>query len=159
MPQQECKATDQADEKSQLALKEPTIRRFQDQPGILVVDDDPLVRELLELCLELNGFQVWLASNGREAIDRYQQYRKNIDIVLLDVCMPVMNGPQTLAALRELDSGVQTCFMSASMGVYEAEELRKRGAGYVFVKPFKVDELVNILRLLIHNTQAEIYYV
>jgi hypothetical protein len=54
-----------------------------DQPGVLVVDDDHLVRLMVQLGLERNGFAVWLASNGVEAIEIYRTHRERIAVILL----------------------------------------------------------------------------
>jgi CheY-like chemotaxis protein len=142
---------DPLDKKSQAAIAEPTVRQFRNKPGVLVVDDDHLVRIMVQLGLERNGFEVWLAPHGREALDLYREHRENITVVLLDVRMPGLDGPETLDALRELDPDVLACFMSGNTGDYEPEELLQRGAAYVIAKPFHLDELASILRLLAHG--------
>src|SRR5437879_4226089 len=63
--------------------------------GILIVDDQAHVRDVLSIGLRQEGFAVWLAANGREAFDLYRCRRADIDVVLLDMHMPVLNGPQT----------------------------------------------------------------
>src|SRR6266511_1810436 len=69
-------------------------------PGVLVVDDDALLRTLLYEVLRQEGFAVWTAANGFEALTLYDLQRGAIDLVLLDVNMPGRDGPETLAALR-----------------------------------------------------------
>ncbi len=69
-------------------------------------------------------------------------------MVLLDVCMPEPDGLETLRVLRELNHGVQACFMSSDAVAHEPEELLERGAAYVITKPFRLDDLANILRLI-----------
>jgi CheY-like chemotaxis protein len=100
---------------------------------------------MLRFGLERQGFRVWLTNNGPEAIDLYQQHREEIDLVLLDVQMPVLDGPQTLDALRRLDPEVRACFMSGASGRYGSEELWDRGALCLFAKPFRIDDLTRIL--------------
>jgi CheY-like chemotaxis protein len=135
---------------------EPPVLQLRDKPGVLVVDDEHLVRIMVQLGLERNGFEVWLAGNGREALDLYREHREQIAVVLLDVRMPGLDGPGTLAALRKLNPDVPACFMSGDPGVYAPEELRQRGAAYVIAKPFHLDQLANILRLLAHGVPAEL---
>ncbi len=103
---------------------------------LLVVDDDPGIRTLLAAALPPPGCSVRLASGGEEAVELYRTHRDDIALVLLDVMMPGSDGPQTLAALREIDPGVRCCFMSAHTGRYAAEDLLEAGAEHVFVKPF-----------------------
>jgi CheY-like chemotaxis protein len=119
-----------------------------------VVDDEHFVRSMLQLGLERNGFEVWLASDGREAIDLYRQHRHRIDVVLLDVRMPDLDGPGTLDALRALNPGIAACFMSGDTGAYDAQELLQRGAAHVITKPFHLDPLANTLRVLVHGAPA-----
>jgi CheY-like chemotaxis protein len=135
-------------ESNEVAEGEPAVRPGRKNPGVLVVDDEQAVRIVTQLGLERTGFDVWAASGGREAIRLYHKHRHDIDFVLLDVCMPGMDGVQTLDALRALNPQVLACFMSGNMGTYEPEVLRQRGAAYVLAKPFHIDKLVGLLRLL-----------
>jgi DNA-binding NtrC family response regulator len=116
-------------------------------PGVLVVDDEPLVRAMLQAVLQRQGFAVWLADGGRAALELYQQHRGHVAVVLLDVRMPGLDGPQTLALLRQADPEVVCCFMSGHSGPYSAQDLLALGALHVFDKPFRMDELGQKLRL------------
>jgi CheY-like chemotaxis protein len=138
----------------QAAEGEPQLPQPRDKPGVLVVDDEHLVRVMVQLGLERNGFDVWLASDGREAIELYRKHRESIAVVLLDVRMPGLDGPQTLAALREWNPDVRACFMSADTGDYEPGGLRQRGAACVIAKPFLLEDLANVLRQVIEGTAA-----
>jgi CheY-like chemotaxis protein len=143
-------------ENSQPEQGEPTVRKVRDKPGVLVVDDDHLVRSLVQLGLERNGFEVWQASNGREAISQYRAHRDRIAVVLLDVRMPGLDGPQTLAALRELNPEVLACFMSGPGTDSEREEWRRDGAADVIAKPFLLDQLANLLGRLVQGVRPEV---
>jgi len=157
MRQRRLNLTDPPDKKSQTVAPEPLVHLFGDKPGVLVVDDDHMVRVMLQLGLERNGFEVLLASNGREAIELFQTHRQAIAVVLLDVRMPGFDGVQTLDSLRELDREVSACFMSGDTGAYEPDELLQRGAAHVIAKPFQLDELANVLGLLASRAPAESY--
>ena len=125
-----------------------------ERPGVLVVDDEHLVRLMVQLALERSGFNVWPAVNGRQALQLYRIYRERIAVVLLDVRMPGMDGPATLEALRNLNPDVVACFMSGYTGIYPAEDLIQRGAVRVIAKPFRLDELVAALRPLAQQGTA-----
>lgn len=142
--------------KSRAGDGEPTAQLPREKPGVLVVDDDHLVRIMVQLGLERNGFDVWLACNGREAVDLYRAHRDSIGVVLLDVCMPGLDWPATLDALRQLNPEVLACFMSGGPGHYEPEDLRRRGAVCVIAKPFLLNELASTLRLLTHGVPADL---
>jgi CheY-like chemotaxis protein len=130
-------------------------RNRHEKPGVLVVDDKRFVRIVLQMALERNGFEAWLAANGREAIRLYRMHRESIAVVLLDVRMPGLDGPATLDALRDLNPDVQVCFMSSDTGVYDPEALRKHGAARVIAKPFRLDDLANALLSLIRGEPTD----
>jgi len=114
-------------------------------PGILVVDDDPMLLAMLRIALQRPGFAVWTADSGRAALELFRQYQHQISLVLLDVRMPDLDGPQTLAELQRLRPGLTCCFMSGHTGTYTAQDLRARGALYLFEKPFRLEEITSVL--------------
>jgi CheY-like chemotaxis protein len=105
--------------------------------AVLVVEDEPGVLRMLGLALRHAGFTVRLASSGAEAVWLYEQEGNCIDVVLLDVQMPGLDGPQTLARLRQLNPNVHALFMSGYTGKYTPEELLALGASRVLAKPFR----------------------
>ena len=119
--------------------------------GVLIVDDEPSIRFLLERCCALNGLRPFLAASGAEALEIYRQEENKIGVVLLDVRMPGMSGPDTFEALRRLSAQVRCCFMSGDLGDYTAEELRRRGALHVYSKPLPLQELMAALRAIVAN--------
>jgi CheY-like chemotaxis protein len=136
------------------AESESPPRQPPERPGVLVVDDEHLVRIMVQLGLERSGFDVWLASSGREALQLYREHRDCIAVVLLDVRMPGLDGPATLSALREMNPAVRACFMSGNMGDYEPEDLRRRGGDQVITKPFLLSDLAKVLRKLAQDAPA-----
>jgi CheY-like chemotaxis protein len=113
--------------------------------GILVVDDDREVRSLLKKGLQGQGLDVWLACDGQQALELFWRYREMIDLVLLDVCMPGLDGPQTALALLQLQPQIRLCFMSGDLGVYTNRKLRDLGALAVIPKPFRLAEIAAML--------------
>ena len=121
-------------------------------PEVLIVDDNPVLRTLLDTIFTRSGFAVRVAADGNEAIEVYRQHRRTIDVVLMDVQMGEgPDGPQTLAALRALDPAVRCCFMSGDTGRYEIEQLLGRGALAFFPKPFP--DLATLTRRLLDIAQ------
>jgi DNA-binding NtrC family response regulator len=118
------------------------------KPGILVVDDDPSVRNFLDTALQLQGFAVWLAAGGLEAVQVYQQHSSAVDLALLDVRMPLVDGPQTLAAILRLDPQLRACFMTGQ-SPYSKTQLLLMGAAYVFDKPFQLAQMTTVLMQLL----------
>lgn len=104
---------------------------------VMCVEDDPDIRMILEFSLgSLGGFEVLACPSGTAALTQVDGFRP--DIVLLDVMMPDMTGPETLAALRELPvmCGVPVLFVTAKAMHDEVEQLLGYGATGLIVKPF-----------------------
>jgi CheY-like chemotaxis protein len=127
---------------AELAAKEI---RSNSPAGVLAVDDDPAVLCLLAAWLRREGFEVWPACQGGQAVELYQRHRHAIVAVLIDVRMPGMDGPQTLAALRQLDASVPCCFLTGDPAPYTEEGLLQLGAVRVFRKPFAFPEILATL--------------
>jgi DNA-binding response OmpR family regulator len=104
------------------------------QAGVLVVDDEPSIRSLLAVALRQQGFCVWLAADGREAIELDRRHGPEIALVLLDVRMPGLDGPETLTVLRKINPTVMCCFMSDNAG-----EMKLPAP--VIAKPFRLTEV------------------
>jgi CheY-like chemotaxis protein len=124
------------------------------RPLILVVDDEPAIGTLLDVALRRHGFDVLVASGGREALDVYRQHGEAIGVVLLDVRMPGLNGPDTLDLLKQCNPNARCCFMTGDSGEYTEDDLLRRGAAVVFAKPFVVAELARVLRHLLGQPSA-----
>jgi CheY-like chemotaxis protein len=109
---------------------------------ILVVDDSKLVHELARIALEtVAGWEVRCAASGGEALELHDALRP--DAVLLDVEMPEMDGPATLAALRARPASADTrvLFLTGHDDPAELSRLAALGADGVLSKPFDVDAL------------------
>ncbi len=116
--------------------------------GVLVADDDPEILDVLEFGLQREGFAVWLAGDGAQAVSLYRDHCQEIDAALLDVRMPRLDGPETLSALKEITPRVRCCFMSGYLGSYTADGLRLCGAQAILAKPFLLPEVVRVVRAL-----------
>ena len=132
-------------EQGRRAGRPDAVRTAPRPNGILVVDNDAGLRGVLDAGMRQQGFAVWLAADGQEALDLYWQQRRAIDVVLMDVRMPVLDGPRTLTALRELNPRVSCCFMSGDTGDFTGRDLRELGAVAVLAKPFRVEEIAAML--------------
>jgi two-component system, OmpR family, response regulator len=114
---------------------------------ILYVDDEPDIRAVAKMALEnVGGFTVLLCASGAEALQRAVEFAP--DLILLDVMMPEMDGPATLAALRRLPALATTpvLFFTAKVQAGEVEQFKKLGALDVVPKPFKPMQLSQTLR-------------
>jgi CheY-like chemotaxis protein len=115
---------------------------------VMCVEDDPDIRMILEFSLgNLGGYEVLACAGGRAALAQAGAFRP--DLVLLDVMMPDLSGPETLAALRELPEmrGVPVVFITAKAMPEEVEKLLECGATGVIVKPFDPVALPQQIRI------------
>lgn len=109
---------------------------------ILYVEDEPDIRVVAQMALEaVGGFAVIACASGREALSAAPHAQA--DLLLLDVMMPVMDGPSTLKALRELPATAHTpvIFMTAKVQASEVALYKGLGALEVIPKPFDPMEL------------------
>ena len=121
---------------------------------ILLVEDAPDIRLVIQVALErLGGFKVESCGSGQEAIEKGPAFAP--DLVLLDVMMPEMDGPATLASLKNLPqfSEVPVVFMTAKAAQEEILRFKKMGALDVLFKPFDPNNLATMLLSLWETTQ------
>jgi DNA-binding response OmpR family regulator len=120
---------------------------------VLVVDDEPMVRDTLGQFLSDEGYVVDLAVDGEAALERVHAARP--DAILLDLMMPGMNGRQFLQALRDEPAyaSVPVLIMTAVHGL--EVNLATLGASEVVEKPFNVEELLNKVALAVYRSRGE----
>ena len=109
--------------------------------NILVIDDEEIMRDVLESLLAHEGYRVDLAKTGEEGLERYQQ--KNYDIVLLDVSMPGIGGLKTLEGLLKLDAEAIIIMITAYATFETAVSAWQQGAFSCIRKPFENEHIVN----------------
>lgn len=132
----------------------PTV---QGPPCVLVVDDEDILRTVLTRELRKRGFDVYSTGDGADAVEVYCRESTRIDLVLMDVNMPGMSGPDVLDAIRADDPDVRCCFMTADQHPTTRQALLARGALEVFGKPFEsLTDLCASLRRLAAPTPEEV---
>jgi CheY-like chemotaxis protein len=120
----------------------------------LIVDSEVGMRTRLYVAFRKKGFAVWLAANARQAVQLCQEEGEHIDLVLLDVHLPWLDGAQTLEALRAVNPRLRCCFMSDHPGDY-AHELAKWGVERFIAKPFATAKLVEEITSLLSAADAD----
>jgi CheY-like chemotaxis protein len=122
------------------------------KPGILIAANHRLYRRLLKRWFRDHGFIVWVAADGREAVELHRAYGQEIGLALLDVCMPNLDGPGTLVALRRETPTLPCCLMTASLTARQEALLLAQGATHVFEKPLLLRETTALIRHLVNQT-------
>lgn len=120
---------------------------------VLVVDDEPNIRDLLSASLKFAGYQVQTAINGKQAIESAVTWQP--DIVVLDVMLPDMNGFSITKKLRSMDVNTPVLFLTARDETQDKiTGLTVGGDDYV-TKPFSLDEILARLQAILRRSSAQ----
>ena len=111
---------------------------------ILVIDDEPILRDSLEVALKTSGYDVLTARTGEEGLERFQ--KENPDLVLLDHWLPGINGDEVLHRIKEEDPEIPIIIMTAQGSIEMAVNLMKMGAFDFLVKPFELDQVEDLIK-------------
>jgi DNA-binding NtrC family response regulator len=124
---------------------------------ILIVDDDPAQRRLLQAAVERNGFATRVADNGRGAVDAVDQHA-DIDLCLLDLVMPGMTGQEALKEIRQRRPELPCIVLTASGGIDTVVQAMQAGASDFFVKPASPERIMVSIRnaLEMSNLKTEV---
>lgn len=125
------------------------------QKGIIhIIDDEPIIHEVLGELLTSEGYTIELSSNGEEALKKQPEFE--FDLTLLDLLMPGMDGITVLKKLKKIDPSAVIIIITAYASVESAIEAMKIGAFDYIQKPFKHDELLlTIQRAISHKKLRE----
>jgi CheY-like chemotaxis protein len=107
---------------------------------ILLVDDDPLIRDLGQELLEHLGYRVMTAGDGSEALEKFQK-PGGVDLVLLDYYLPGLNGSQVIRKFKSLDQGARVLVASGSFSVRDLDQVKEEGALGLIHKPYRLSDL------------------
>ena len=131
------------------------VRLMSESVNILLVDDDPDIRFLMKLILQKEGFNVFFAENGRQALDVWQS--RPVDLIILDVVMPLLDGFEFCRQFRLLSS-IPVIFLTAM----EAEQDVLKGfevGGYDYIlKPFRLKELLAHIHAVLRRSLPQMAY-
>ena len=122
---------------------------------MLVVDDDDVIRQLITVNLELEGFDVVAAVDGQDALDKVKDAAPQV--VTLDVMMPRLDGWETASRLRDdpETAHIKVVLLSARAQEADLQRGEKIGVDAYLTKPFDPDELIDTVRRLMASAEAE----
>src|SRR5947199_8339995 len=126
---------------------------MSDGPRVLVVDDDPQLREALTRALELDGYDVSTASNGVKALEAVGAHRP--DLMVLDVMMPYVGGLDVCRTLRDRKDRLPILVLTARDEVGDRVAGLDAGADDYLTKPFALEELRARIRALLRRPVRE----
>ncbi len=122
---------------------------------VLVVDDEPMIRQLVADCLVEAGFQAETAANGSEALRSMQRTRP--DLIVLDLMMPVLNATGFLELVRLTPHYARVPIVVITATYNAFEEAARLGAQACLSKPFELDDLVAEVARLIGRPERALY--
>jgi CheY-like chemotaxis protein len=119
-------------------------------PKIFIVDDDRAIIRLYKMILGQKGFNnVVFAHNGREAIEKYEKFRKKPQIIIMDHRMPILNGIDAMKHILKMNKGPKIIFASADSSV--RKRAISQGAYDFLNKPFDIDDLLKTIKTALNN--------
>ncbi len=119
---------------------------------VLLVEDEPLVRDAARRALVGLGYTVLVAVDGVEAVEVFRAQAGEIDVVVLDMVMPRMGGRATYRALREIDPDVLVVLTTGYARNEEAEGILDLGVRELLAKPYRLEALADVLRRLVEES-------
>ncbi|UDQ98912.1 response regulator [Lentisphaerota bacterium WC36G] len=113
---------------------------------VLIVDDQETIWDYLIEALQTLGYTVLLAENGQDAVDIYQNNPNEIDLILLDMIMPVLNGHDAFIEIQKIDPDVCVLLSSGYVSEEEVQDLIKLGASGFLNKPHRLPVVAQAIR-------------
>ena len=123
---------------------------------ILVVDDEPAIRQIASTTLEAFNYKVLSASDGAEAIALFAQHRTEIKAVLTDLMMPLMDGVALIRALRKLAPDIRIIASSGLASNGKTAEVSREGAQAFLAKPYTASLLLQTLARVLATPLTEL---
>jgi len=145
-PAQSSDSTEDDNQRSSTSLP-----LWQGKGTILLVDDEVQIRHFAKTLLENFGFTVIEASNGKEALDLYQQHATDIALVLTDMGMPVMDGYELFAELKQLNHNLPIIVSSGFGDAEVSSRLASENVAGIISKPYKPSQLMEVLKSALEN--------
>jgi two-component system, cell cycle sensor histidine kinase and response regulator CckA len=122
--------------------------------GVLIVEDEETLLELLESTFLDKGYRVFLASDGLKGINAYKEHMKDISVVVTDFGLPKADGAALLRSLQSLNPAVKVIVASGFFEPHVKSELTRRGARALISKPYSLDEVLTAVRRVIDGKES-----
>lgn len=116
---------------------------------VLVVDDEPAIRRIVEVILSKNGYRTLVANDGREAVNTFRQRAGEFQLVVSDLMMPVQDGPTTIRMLRQMNPALKAVAITGLGEEARIAEAKAAGAQTFLKKPFTAEQLLAAVKELL----------
>jgi len=118
----------------------------------LIVDDEEIIRSMLQELLESLGYTIFLAIDGEDAVQLYSQRHDDIDLVIMDMIMPKMGGQETCLKLKEINPAIKVILSSGFSQDNAVQEILSAGVNGFIHKPFTIPELSKKIREVLNGS-------
>jgi len=132
---------------------QPSSSLLRGSETILLVDDETAILEVSKEMLEMLGYRVFIAPTGKEAVEIYEKIWHTIDLVILDMIMPVMGGAQTFDRLKSLNPNVRVLLSSGYSVDDEVRDILGRGCKGLIQKPYSAKALSQRIREILEEDE------
>jgi PAS domain S-box-containing protein len=132
-------------------LEEPKEMFLGQGELIMVVDDESSILQITRQTLETYGYQVITASDGTEAVANFASKKEEIALVLTDMMMPIMDGPQTIKVLRKMKPALKIIASSGLTGNGHVATDKELGVNAFIVKPYNAEKLLETVHSVLHK--------
>jgi two-component system cell cycle sensor histidine kinase/response regulator CckA len=129
-------------------------RLIKGSETVLIVDDEEMILEVGQAMLETLGYRIVVADGGEQAVDVVKRKGNEIDLVILDLIMPGMNGSEVFDRIREIRPQMSVVLSSGYAINGQADEIMKRGCNGFLQKPFNISELSQKVRQILDEAKS-----
>ena len=140
---------------SQPRSKESAPTKLDQPHRVLLAEDNKTNQLIARALLEQIGIESIIANDGREAVEQYQEHGDSIDLILLDLHMPVMNGYEAAERIRELSSNVPIVAMTADVILGVRDKCQQSGIYHYISKPFNPDHFIQTIKDIILENELK----
>ena len=123
---------------------------------VLLAEDNKTNQFIARSLLEQAGIESIIANDGKEAVELYQEHRESIDLILMDLHMPVLNGYEAAEKIRQLSTNVPIAAMTADVIIGVRDKCERSGIHYYISKPFNPDHFIQTIKNIILENKPKI---
>lgn len=126
-------------------------KMIKQKQRILFAEDDPIIRRLVPLTLQKAGYTLYIAENGRKAVELFKKHQDQIDLLIFDVIMPDMNGREACDQIKKIKPEIPVIFTSGYSSDLLESEYMVRIQGQLLQKPYSMNDLIKLLEKTIEK--------
>ena len=144
-------STNIKDKEEKEIVKKNTDKFSNGNETILLVDDEETIRDFLSEILKEQGYKIIEASNGKEGLNKLNEYNDKIHLLISDVRMPIMSGPELAVEIRKVQTDIKALFISGNINTDFIKEQASNPNVHFLQKPFTFNAIISKVREILDN--------